>query len=262
MAGVLNANDWFNTAQNPQVARPFSNNNQWAASFGGPIKKDKTFFFIDTEGIRYIVPVDANGIYANEEFFDMTCSRNLALPATSGLRYDVSNLYKRGSIFGKMLLGFRRGTTFGGVASCSDGFTGAVADSLPDVACGLHAVLPGKPGPARERVALDRPVRPERRNQGPLIFRFDIDTGNQATYADPIEPSAFSAASYQPEYNNSLNWSHAFSGTASNNFVAAISYYRAIFTTMTNGASSGGTTFPYSLYLVAEAPTNGLNARH
>jgi hypothetical protein len=53
---ILNANDWFNTAVSPNVPRPFSNNNQWAASFGGPIKKDKTFFFIDTEGIRYIVP--------------------------------------------------------------------------------------------------------------------------------------------------------------------------------------------------------------
>jgi hypothetical protein len=33
------------------------NANQWAASFGGPIKKDKTFFFVNTEGLRLIVPV-------------------------------------------------------------------------------------------------------------------------------------------------------------------------------------------------------------
>ena len=38
----LNANDWFsNHAQSP---RPFANNNQWAASFGGPIVKNKLFF--------------------------------------------------------------------------------------------------------------------------------------------------------------------------------------------------------------------------
>ena len=35
---------------------PFNNNNSWAASVGGPIKKDKLFFFADWEGIRYIVP--------------------------------------------------------------------------------------------------------------------------------------------------------------------------------------------------------------
>src|SRR6202795_3980070 len=34
--------------------RPFENNNQWAAAFGGPIKKDKAFFYVNTEGIRYI----------------------------------------------------------------------------------------------------------------------------------------------------------------------------------------------------------------
>ena len=34
--------------------RPFENNNQWAASLGGPIRKDKAYFFVNTEGIRYI----------------------------------------------------------------------------------------------------------------------------------------------------------------------------------------------------------------
>ena len=50
----FNANDWFNN--NTGTPRPFANNNQWAASIGGPIKKDKLFFFVDTEGLRYIVP--------------------------------------------------------------------------------------------------------------------------------------------------------------------------------------------------------------
>ena len=36
--------------------RPFSNANQWAASVGGPIFKDKTFFFVDTEGLRFVLP--------------------------------------------------------------------------------------------------------------------------------------------------------------------------------------------------------------
>ncbi len=51
---ALDANDWFNNLSG--TPRPFANNNEWAASFGGPIKKEKTFFFLNTEGIRYIVP--------------------------------------------------------------------------------------------------------------------------------------------------------------------------------------------------------------
>src|SRR5208283_3067040 len=38
---TLDANDWFNTESQPIVPRPFANNNQWAASFGGPIKRTR-----------------------------------------------------------------------------------------------------------------------------------------------------------------------------------------------------------------------------
>ena len=37
---ALNANDWFNNANG--LPKPFDNANQWAASFGGPIKKDRS----------------------------------------------------------------------------------------------------------------------------------------------------------------------------------------------------------------------------
>ena len=51
---ALNANNFFNNATG--TPRPFANANQWAASLGGPILKNKTFFFIDTEGLRFILP--------------------------------------------------------------------------------------------------------------------------------------------------------------------------------------------------------------
>ena len=51
---AMDANDWFNNLNS--TPRPFANNNEWADSLGGPIKKDKLFFFADNEGIRYIVP--------------------------------------------------------------------------------------------------------------------------------------------------------------------------------------------------------------
>src|SRR5271170_2533282 len=51
----LNANDYFNNQT--ATPKPRSNANQWAGSFGGPIIKDRTFFFFNTEGLRVIIPV-------------------------------------------------------------------------------------------------------------------------------------------------------------------------------------------------------------
>jgi hypothetical protein len=49
---ALNANDFvLNAFQKP---RPVDIANQWAASVGGPIKKDKLFLFLDTEGLRVL----------------------------------------------------------------------------------------------------------------------------------------------------------------------------------------------------------------
>src|SRR6202789_225821 len=48
----FNAQDWFLAGQ----PKTFSNATQWAGSLGGPIKKDKLFFFFNTEGLRGILP--------------------------------------------------------------------------------------------------------------------------------------------------------------------------------------------------------------
>ncbi len=51
---AMNANSFFN--KQGGAPRNFDNANQWAAAIGGPLKKDKIFGFIDTEGIRVIIP--------------------------------------------------------------------------------------------------------------------------------------------------------------------------------------------------------------
>jgi len=87
-----------------------------------------------------------------------------------------------------------------------------------------------------------------------FFFRARIDHGTQATYADPIN-NAFSAASYQPAYDGQGQWTHVFSPNATNQFVAALSHYQAIFTQ--NDVSQS--TFPDWLYMSGIGATSLAN---
>jgi hypothetical protein len=63
---VLNAIDWITKAfGNP---RPFDIANQWAASVGGPIQKNRLFFFFDTEGLRVLLPSPVQVVLPSPQF--------------------------------------------------------------------------------------------------------------------------------------------------------------------------------------------------
>ena len=74
----LNANDFFNNLNG--IPRQKAVSNQYAAQIGGPIIRNKLFFFADTEGIRYVQPSTS---YVN---FPTTAFQNTTLntiPAAS-----------------------------------------------------------------------------------------------------------------------------------------------------------------------------------
>jgi hypothetical protein len=88
---ALNANDWFNKANGEP--RPFDNANQWAASIGGPIKKDKLFFFLNTEGLRVLIPVPStifvptNGLNSPSNFESAVVNNLTNLGDTASIPY-------------------------------------------------------------------------------------------------------------------------------------------------------------------------------
>jgi hypothetical protein len=94
---AFNANYWFNNAFS--VPRPFSIANQWAGSLGGPIKKDKLFFFFDSEGLRLQVPSTTQVTIPSHEFEDATMknidsdSRFGAGSATHAFYRKIFDLY-------------------------------------------------------------------------------------------------------------------------------------------------------------------------
>lgn len=57
---VLNANEWQNKLQTPFIPRSKLRWNQFGAAVGGPILKDKLFFFADYEGERFDIPTSGS----------------------------------------------------------------------------------------------------------------------------------------------------------------------------------------------------------
>jgi hypothetical protein len=85
---VLNANDWFNNATG--TPRPRAISNEWADSFGGPIRRDKLFFFVDNEGLRYVLPGGGAPVYLPTPAFASFVQSNVAATTPS-----ASNFYSQ-----------------------------------------------------------------------------------------------------------------------------------------------------------------------
>ena len=79
----LNATDWF--LKNTNTKPGFDVNNQYAAAIGGPIVKDKLFFFVGTEGLRYVLAT-SNQIFVPTKAFEQAVINNLPIygPSATG----------------------------------------------------------------------------------------------------------------------------------------------------------------------------------
>jgi len=220
----MDANNWFNGLTSPVTPKAFNNNNEWVASIGGPIKKDKLFFFADWEGIRYIVPSTGLVFFPTTSFANATLA-NLAAtdPASVPLYSKMFSLYQGSPYYSSAT------TTLPG-----GGCQGAV---IPGVTNCFQQGLGTPAEPAKEWLLVGR-VDYNWTDRDHLFWRASFDHGTQATYADPVN-SNFSIASYQPQYNGQGEWTHTFGNNATNQFVYAGSYYRAIFNQV-----NGPATFP------------------
>ncbi len=88
----LNANNFFNNRN--ATPRPFDNVNQWAASIGGPIWKDRTFFFVNNEGLRIVLPTSTSVNIPSAQF-ESAALANLARtsPASAPFYQKIFALY-------------------------------------------------------------------------------------------------------------------------------------------------------------------------
>jgi len=210
----LNAEDTFLKASGQP--KPFQNNNQWAADFGGPIKKDKAYFFVDTEGLRYIFAT------ATQSFLPTPAFQNFVL---SQVPTAATSFYQKAFA---LYNGAKGAANEVPTANTCPGIGGASVNALPggSTDCLGAVTLSGSSG-NQEWLLIGR-VDYSFSDNDKVFARAKFDRGTQPTFADPINP-AFDAISHQPQDEGQLNWTHIFSPTVANNFIFSDLWYSAIF---------------------------------
>ncbi|HJT01375.1 MAG TPA: carboxypeptidase regulatory-like domain-containing protein [Terriglobales bacterium] len=242
---ILNANNYFNKHTTDTITpRPFDNVNQWAASLGGPIKKDKTFFFVDTEGVRIVLPTVTPTNIPSPQFEAATLANLPALGNAAEIPFyqKIFSLYNSAP-------GANRAANILPGGGCADLTTlpGFGATGSP---CALQ--FQSNAGNFTHEWQLVGRIDQVIGSNDKAFIRFQTDHGVQATFTDPINP-VFNAVSTQPEYQGQINETHTFGANAVNQFVGSLQWYSALFApTSLNKAL---TTFPTTLDFASEALT-------
>src|ERR1700757_3609614 len=213
---TLNANSYFNNQNG--APRPFVNANQWAASFGGPIKKDKTFFFVDTEGLRFVLPTSLNVKIPSPQFQTATLA-NLATasPASVPFYKSIFNLYQNAP-------GAGRATPLNNLGC--NGFTDTNSGLGLTQPCAL--AFTSTVGQLSTEYLITARIDQNIGTKDRLFGHFRTDHGFQATLTDAISP-LFNLGSTQPQYEGQLEETHTLGVNAVNQFIASGQWYSATF---------------------------------
>ena len=234
---IFNANSFFkNYAGTP---RGRADSNQYAGSVGGPIIKNKLFFYFDTEGLRYALPSSTNVSIPSPQLqtyalahipaaettlykdlfavYNGAPGLNRAVPVTfgNGVTQDSTDPNKAKNGLGCGGLG-----TFGGTAAPGGGTFGL------DVPCAV-AFVSANNSLNTEALYIAR-ADYEINGKQKINFRYQFDTGNQATSTSPFNP-VFSSVSHQPQHQGQVNHTYIISPNIVNNFIGGASWYSAIF---------------------------------
>jgi hypothetical protein len=215
---ALNANDWIDNAQgNP---RPFDIANQWAGSLGGPIIKDKLFFFFDTEGMHLVLPF-INYVVLPSAAFESATIANIdsifgPMSASHTFYEKVFDLYNSSAGASAATPGnFNPQDPTG-----CNGWKGPGGLGTTE-ACAVHFVE-NLYRPSSESMVSGR-VDWNVGSSDRAFLLVQYDHGQRTVYADPISP-LFNANSTQPWWQGQLSETHTIGPTAANQFLLAGNY--------------------------------------
>ncbi len=223
----FNAANYFTNAT-PGNHKPRSTVNHFGGSVGGPIVRDKLFFFFDSEWVRIALPIVTATTVPTPAFESYVLQR-LPLGGTDSVTGSVYQPSPQSvPFYQKMfsLYGNTNGTPLtvlgcpfdvGGIAPAiaNDGNGCANRQSISHSSADHEQV---------QTVRMDYNIN----QKNTTWFRFQTDNGLQAAYTDPINP-LFNALSPQPLYSFAAGYTHVFSQNVVNYFNPAFSWYGSLF---------------------------------
>src|SRR5271157_3111023 len=224
----FNAADFFTNATEGNH-KPRSTVNHFGGSLGGPILRNRLFFFFDSEWVRIALPIVSATTVPTPAFQNYVLQQ---LPrggpdSVTGSVYQpapqmVPFYQKLFSLYGNTA-----GTPLA-VLGCPFNSDGGVAGGNPPHGNGCaNRQSISHSSDDREQVQTAR-VDYNIDDNNTTWFRFQSDTGLQAAYTDPINP-LFNAISPQPLYSFAAGYTHVFSGRLVNYFNPAFSWYESLF---------------------------------
>ena len=199
---------------------PFTNFNQWAAGFHGPIKKNRTFFDADYEGLRILLPGSSTLTLIPSQQFQTATLQNLAGNGNAAeipFYQQVFKVYNNAPGAGSATP-----VTSDGNGGCGT-FTGLPAG----VPCALQ-FRSTPPDINREYLWSGR-VDHIFSDSDRGYIRVVRDNGFQPTYASPYGPT-FNEQSNQPQMQGQISETHVFGPNTVNQFNASVLFYAAVFT--------------------------------
>ena len=224
----FNAADYFTNATAGNH-KPRSTVNHFGGSLGGPILRDKLFFFFDSEWMRIALPI-VTATTVPTTAFQQYVLQQLPLGGTdalAGATYRPAPqsvpLYRK--LFA--LYGNTAGTPLA-ILGCPLNSDGSGAQGLPPDGNGCaNRQSVSRSSDDHEQVQTAR-IDYNIDETDTTWFRFQADTGMQAAYTDPINP-VFDAVSPQPLYSFAAGYTHVFSPKLVNYFNPAFSWYESLF---------------------------------
>lgn len=233
---VLNANNWISNAFGQP--RPFDIANQWAGSLGGPIIKEKLFFFFDNEGLRILLP-SVNVVQIPSSDFETATITNIENDTRFGSGSKTDLFYKQ--MFALYNSAPGASNSQPGVPG---GGNGCTADfSLPDGGPCTRFFL-YSPGQRVNETLTSGRIDWNAGNRDRAYLRIQYDGGRNHFYSDPISP-LFNASFRQPWWQGQIIETHNFSSSMSSQFLLAGGYFSGL--TQLDHTSEALRAFPTTL---------------